>query len=498
MSTKYNTSSIDAILEHPEDEAMNELKPLDEGSPGETSPRSQHRSHESGMRANMGRERSRKHRSDNTKQSSKSKSKNTSARRGSVSRRDVEEEPQVRHRRKVSHRDAASSSSEGEEGEHAENHRSMLVREHLTSPSMISSLTAQTTATNKSSSSSGSNSTVTKASLPRRSSLGKTVEIEDAPMSPAVPDPPAMYSFIDDGPPIQQEEDSEEEEEEQEEEEEEEEEEEDLCRQERHMATEIQWPKPRALMEVAYEEPPPPTNNSRHPSASSSATSSFHGDDNFSEQLADNDTDRSTSPERSDRGHGDSEDAPKHSPASDHVSAKIASQIAAARQRQGSYSSVQQFGTPEMPRGNMQLPHVPASVLSSRPHYQVSQRPLPRAEKLPITGYEQLAIKLASSSTTDVDTGPKIKPMYRKFEALNHRLLLHLQDELSELEEQLHRLDHADTQSRRMDRHIIPASRRAAAQAGGELEWHKTDILGRIGFKLAQYSTFLVQQSRSC
>lgn len=81
--------------------------------------------------------------------------------------------------------------------------------------------------------------------------------------------------------------------------------------------------------------------------------------------------------------------------------------------------------------------------------------------------------------------------MYRKFEALNHRLLLHLQDEISELEEQLHRLDNADTQTRRTAAHIIPASRRAAAAAGGELQWHKTDVLGRIGYKLAQYSMFL-------
>jgi hypothetical protein len=79
--------------------------------------------------------------------------------------------------------------------------------------------------------------------------------------------------------------------------------------------------------------------------------------------------------------------------------------------------------------------------------------------------------------------------MYRKFEALNHRVLLHLQDELSELEEHLQRLDRADTQARQTDRSIIPASRRAAAQAGGELQWHKTDVLGKIGYKLTQYST---------
>lgn len=81
-----------------------------------------------------------------------------------------------------------------------------------------------------------------------------------------------------------------------------------------------------------------------------------------------------------------------------------------------------------------------------------------------------------------------IKPLYRKFEALNHRILLHLQDELSELEEQLHRLDTADTQTRRLQNSILPASRRAEVLTGGELQWHKTDVLGKIGYKLGQYS----------
>jgi hypothetical protein len=77
---------------------------------------------------------------------------------------------------------------------------------------------------------------------------------------------------------------------------------------------------------------------------------------------------------------------------------------------------------------------------------------------------------------------------------------LHLQDEISELEEQLHRLDSADTQSRRAGANgsVLPASRRAAQAAGGELQWHKTDILGRIGFKLAQYSMCLYYSLTPC
>lgn len=300
-------------------------------------------------------------------------------------------------------------------------------------------------------------------------------------MSPAVPDPPNVFQFLEtEGSPRPEEEaEDEQEEDEQEEEDANEEEESEESDQETP-----QWSPNR--MKSAYIEAPPPHQNA---SASSSASSSFHGDDNASEPAADVDTDRSSSPERSVDGH---DEAPEPPPTDD-ASAKIASQIAAAQERQNVHGSMQQFGTPNMARGNTQLPHIPSSALSARYQYNMQQRPLPRAEKLPVTGYELLASRLSAVSGNDNENGGRIKPMYRKFEALNHRLLLHLQDELSELEEQLHRLDHADTQSRRIDQHgyILPASRRLAAQAGGELQWHKTDVLGKIGYKLNQYSMLL-------
>ncbi|KAK3690174.1 hypothetical protein B0T22DRAFT_375130 [Podospora appendiculata] len=165
------------------------------------------------------------------------------------------------------------------------------------------------------------------------------------------------------------------------------------------------------------------------------------------------------------------------------------------------------YGTPEMARGSAKLPHLPPSELQPRVSApgQGHAKHLPRAERLPLTGYELLAAKISNSNTrprrhrrgssegSRADSEyPNIKPIYRRFEALNHRLLLHLQDELSELEEQLHRLDTADTQTRRLQNCILPASRRAEFMAGGELQWHKTDILGKIGFKLSQYNQALV------
>ncbi|CAI4215542.1 unnamed protein product [Parascedosporium putredinis] len=123
---------------------------------------------------------------------------------------------------------------------------------------------------------------------------------------------------------------------------------------------------------------------------------------------------------------------------------------------------------------------------TSRAQYGYAKH-LPRAEKLPLSGYQLLASKLSPSHV-----GPStIQPVYRRFETMNHRILLHLQDELAEMEEQLHRLDTADTQTRRLQSCILPASRRSDYLAGGELQWHKTDILGKIGFKLEQYNHVL-------
>lgn len=197
----------------------------------------------------------------------------------------------------------------------------------------------------------------------------------------------------------------------------------------------------------------------------------------------DNDTDQHTSPELS----------PK-TPRGRHLAMEVGNGSSKTK-RQRSY------GTPEMPRGNANLPHVSPSLLTPRASNFGHVKHLPRAEKLPLSGYELLASRLstAGAPAADAPVEPQLKPIYRRFEPLNHRLLLHLQDELCELEEQLHRLDTADTQNRRLQNGILPASRRADSQTPGELQWHKTDILGKIGFKLEQYSMKpLPPHSRLC
>ena len=370
---------------------------------------------------------------------------------------------------------SSSGSTSSDEEDSAQDHRAVLAaaRARLSSPSTIS---AFTTATHNSGGSSSSNSTVTQDSITKRA--GKKPE-EEAPLSPAAPDPPNVFAFLDkdDSEPEDGEEEDHDEEDDQDEDEEVQDTEVDDPNH-NHGEFPPSW---ASHPEMSLTTTGPPQNQN---GSASSASSSFHGDDTFS-QPADHDTDRSDSPDRIE----EKDEAPPAPPPTDRVSAKVAAQIAAAQERQNLYA-MQQFGTPNMPRGNYQLPFVPPSALSARYQQQVKPHALPRAEKIPVTGYEKLASRLSYSRDSE-ERGERIRPMYRKFEALNHRILLHLQDEISELEEQLHRLDNADTQSRQTDRYIVPASRRAAAQAGGELQWHKTDVLGRIGYKLTQYSISL-------
>lgn len=103
------------------------------------------------------------------------------------------------------------------------------------------------------------------------------------------------------------------------------------------------------------------------------------------------------------------------------------------------------------------------------------------------TGYSHIASRLAGRLPDE--RGPPIQPLYRRFQELNHRMLLHLQDEVSQLEERLHRLDNRSTQDRQTySGHTLPESRRAEESMSGELYRRRTDLLGQIGFKLQAYS----------
>lgn len=103
-----------------------------------------------------------------------------------------------------------------------------------------------------------------------------------------------------------------------------------------------------------------------------------------------------------------------------------------------------------------------------------------------LSGYDLLAARLTDNHNIE-DTW---RPLYRRFTRLNHRILLQLQDEISQMEEDLAGLDAADTRVRRGSTgQISPESRRANWQwHGSELHARRLDLLGQIYVKVEQYS----------
>ena len=111
--------------------------------------------------------------------------------------------------------------------------------------------------------------------------------------------------------------------------------------------------------------------------------------------------------------------------------------------------------------------------------------PLPTPKK---SGYDALASAIRSQPHDNL-----LKPIYRKFETLNNRILLYLQDEISELEADLSDLDKAITREEQVFCHTH-ASRRAEARFPSQLQWRRLDLLGRIYVKVEQYSRLISRQ----
>lgn len=126
------------------------------------------------------------------------------------------------------------------------------------------------------------------------------------------------------------------------------------------------------------------------------------------------------------------------------------------------------YSTPETARPANQL-------VRSASHLESSQT---KSDK---SGYDLLA------SNIDSHDPAFLKPIYRKFEMLNNRMLLYLQDEIAEMEDQLFELDNAIAhEEQRMGQR--PASRRAEAKLPSQLQWHRMELLGRSFGKVEQYS----------
>jgi hypothetical protein len=511
---------------------------------------------------------------------SKSKSKSSSKHQSSSASR--EDNSLVRHRRHRTNREDDLSSTDEEIQDYTEVLR-QDARKRLTSPSLISnltSMTALTTATNNSGGSSGSNSTITQASMSRHIQAKDTMKDGmDGPISPgifeyfrnmfhstdhvvAVPDPPDVFSYLDpeddeeyesehheEGKHEEQKEDIEvaleddddEDSEEHEGEEEGEEEEED----DHESNHEEDDTEPKILSHGWFGQhssspsPPSPTSDTSDGSdlktpvppeilaaiasssthSLSSSASSFRSSSG-SEPLHD-DTDRSTSPERSVKGAPSPRSLnrnppspisigsspigafPKDDTVSDSSAAKVAAQMLAAQHRQNLHTThSQKHGTHHVRFANTpaQRPrnqdHDAAQEQALSPRNPTHLAPPPAPQGPPLSGYEALASALAAlPSQQSHDDGNQhegqIQPMYRKFTALNHRVLLYLQDELSELEDQLRNLDAMDTQYRTTEhsKFVVPGSRRQPRSA--QLEGARREVLGQVGWKLSQYNSVL-------
>ena len=138
------------------------------------------------------------------------------------------------------------------------------------------------------------------------------------------------------------------------------------------------------------------------------------------------------------------------------------------------------------------------------PSFETSHQHAPEMSKKTSMGYDLLAYRLTLEETSP---GSRLKPMYRKFERLNHRVLLHLQSEICELEEELKMLDNWVSQSnfnnqQHQQQHqrereanhptSSPSSTRSADPLyDAELQYRRTELLGRIFIKLGQYSMSL-------
>lgn len=101
-----------------------------------------------------------------------------------------------------------------------------------------------------------------------------------------------------------------------------------------------------------------------------------------------------------------------------------------------------------------------------------------------VSGYASLASKLDSSDKSI----SKLTPVYRRFENVNHRILLYLQDEISQMEEELQLMDEYDHEREEQE----PASRRMDVEAARHFSgFHtrRTELLERLMYKTNQYST---------
>lgn len=110
------------------------------------------------------------------------------------------------------------------------------------------------------------------------------------------------------------------------------------------------------------------------------------------------------------------------------------------------------------------------------------------------SGYGLVAAHLTQPAPEEKAGFP---PLYRRFENLNHRVLLHLQDEIAQMEEDLQALDeydelHRSTTAEEEGTKVMPASRRMDVkhQVYSSLHYRRMDLMSNLIQKTEQYSEF--------
>ena len=189
----------------------------------------------------------------------------------------------------------------------------------------------------------------------------------------------------------------------------------------------------------------------------------------------------------------------------------------------------QELPSPPPPRK-----HLASAISSAKPSPSCYSTPSPtvlprKPQQHPPSGYSLLASSL--STTTHPTSDAVLRPIYRKFETLNNRILLYLQDEISEMEQDLKDLDDAiateEYEERMYNSRMSSAglmgctesgmpiglpqhpsvappgklgkcaerglrkrreSRRQEAKFPSQLQWVRQELMGRLGGKVAQYS----------
>ncbi|KAI4157645.1 MAG: hypothetical protein LQ342_008111 [Letrouitia transgressa] len=148
------------------------------------------------------------------------------------------------------------------------------------------------------------------------------------------------------------------------------------------------------------------------------------------------------------------------------------------------YTSISQPSPQPLNDTCFQVPVTPPELSPQLPKARKqSSRVVPQQKK---HGYANLASHISSQDDA------VLKPIYRKFETLNNRILLSLQDEICELEADLDRLDAAIAH----EAHSAgdggkPSSRRAEAKLPSQLQWQRMELMARCAQKIDMYNRTL-------